>query len=261
MWKKLFSGNRNNDDISNISYLKELTPEQLPQHVAIIMDGNGRWATGQGLIRTAGHRAGVKALKEIVRTTGELGIPALTVYAFSTENWKRPHAEVDFLMDLFSEYLTKEIDEMVEDNVKLDFIGRTWELSKELQQQIAEARSRTRDNTGVKFTVAVNYGGQDEILRAVQEIAGQAVRGMLRLEDIAAETIEEQLDTYGLPPVDLVIRTSGDMRLSNFLLWQAAYAELWFTDTNWPDFTPEEYAKALYEFAHRDRRFGGLPKK
>ena len=186
---------------------------------------------------------------------------ALTVYAFSTENWKRPHAEVDFLMNLFSEYLVKEIDEMDQDNVKIDFIGRTWELSKGLQKQIADARRRTRDNTGVKFTVAVNYGGQDELLRMVQELAAQSQRGMVKPEEITAEMIEAQLDTYGLPPVDLVIRTSGDMRLSNFLLWQTAYAEFWFTDINWPDFTPEDFGKALYEYCHRDRRFGGLSKK
>ena len=261
MWKKLFSGSQKNDDASDKSYLEELTKDQLPQHVAIIMDGNGRWATGQGLIRTAGHRAGVKTLKQIVRVCTALGMNALTVYAFSTENWKRPHAEVDFLMDLFSEYLAKEIEEMDRDNVKIDFIGRTWELSRGLQKQIADARRRTRDNTGVKFTVAVNYGGQDELLRAVQEIAAQSAKGMLKPEDITAETVEQQLDTYGLPPVDLVIRTSGDMRLSNFLLWQAAYAELWFTATNWPDFAPEEFGRALYEFCHRDRRFGGLSQK
>lgn len=263
MWKKWFSSSQKNDDTSDKSYLEELKEhqDQLPQHVAVIMDGNGRWATGQGLIRTAGHRAGVKTLKKIVKTCTALKLNALTVYAFSTENWKRPHAEVDFLMDLFSEYLAKEIDEMDQDNVKIDFIGRTWELSKGLQKQIADARHRTRDNTGVKFTVAVNYGGQDELLRAVQEIAAQSAKGALKPDDITIDNIEQQLDTYGLPPVDLVIRTSGDMRLSNFLLWQTAYAEFWFTDTNWPDFTPEEFAKALSEFGHRDRRFGGLSAK
>ena len=148
-------------------------------------------------------------------------------------------------MNLFSEYLAKEIDEMDQDNVKIDFIGRTWELSKGLQKQIADARRRTRDNTGVKFTVAVNYGGQDELLRMVQELAAQSQRGMVKPEEITAEMIEAQLDT----------------RLSNFLLWQAAYAEFWFTDINWPDFTPEDFGKALYEYCHRDRRFGGLSKK
>ena len=258
MWKKLFSGMQKNDDASDKSYLDELVQDQLPQHVAIIMDGNGRWATGQGLIRTAGHKAGVKTLKRIVKTCTALGMNALTVYAFSTENWKRPHAEVDFLMNLFSEYLAKEIDEMDQDNVKIDFIGRTWELSKGLQKQIADARHRTRDNTGVKFTVAVNYGGQDELLRMVQELAAQSQRGMIKPEEITAEMIEAQLDTYGLPPVDLVIRTSGDMRLSNFLLWQCAYSEFYFCDTLWPDFTRAELDKAIIAYQKRDRRFGGV---
>lgn len=261
MWKKLFSGMQKNDDASDKSYLDELVQDQLPQHVAIIMDGNGRWATGQGLIRTAGHKAGVKTLKEIVRACNDVGLKALTVYAFSTENWKRPHAEVDFLMNLFSEYLAKEIDEMDEDNVRIDFIGRTWELSEGLQKQIADARHRTGENNGLRFTVAVNYGGQDELVRAVQELAERSVRGLVKPEEITAEQLEQQLDTCGLPPVDLVIRTSGDMRLSNFLLWQTAYAEFWFTDTNWPDFTPEEFGRALYDYAHRDRRFGGLSAK
>lgn len=261
MWKRMFSGMQKNDDASDKSYLGELTGDQLPQHVAIIMDGNGRWATGQGLIRTAGHRAGVRTLKKIVKACDDWGLKALTVYAFSTENWKRPHAEVDFLMDLFSEYLAKEIDEMDADNVRIDFIGRTWELSKGLQKQIAAARARTGKNTGLRFTVAVNYGGQDELTRAVQRLAAQSVKGLVQPEEITAEQLEQQLDTCGLPPVDLVIRTSGDMRLSNFLLWQTAYAEFWFTDTNWPDFTPEEFGRALYEYAHRERRFGGLTVK
>lgn len=261
MWKRMFSGMQKNDDASDKYYPGELNENQLPQHVAIIMDGNGRWATGQGLIRTAGHRAGVKTLKKIVKACADWGLKALTVYAFSTENWKRPHAEVDFLMDLFSEYLAKEIDEMDADNVRIDFIGRTWELSGGLQKQIADARQRTGKNAGLRFTVAVNYGGQDELVRAVQELAAQSVRGMVKPEGITAERLEQQLDTCGLPPVDLVIRTSGDMRLSNFLLWQTAYAELWFTDTNWPDFTPEEFGRALCEYARRERRFGGLTVK
>lgn len=261
MLGKLFSGKKKNDDQADRSYLDRLDSERLPQHVAVIMDGNGRWATGQGMIRTAGHKAGVNTLIKIVKACTAMKLNALTVYAFSTENWKRPHAEVDFLMKLFSEYLAKEIDEMHRDNVRIDFIGRVDELSQGLQKQIAEARELTKENTGVRFTVAVNYGGKDELLRAVQGIAAQAVKGELAPEEITDEVIESHLDTAGLPPVDLVIRTSGDMRLSNFLLWQAAYAEFWFTDTNWPDFTPELFAEALYAYGQRDRRFGGLSKK
>lgn len=261
MFKKFIPGFGKKSDAASNSPAGALDKDKLPRHVAIIMDGNGRWANGQGMIRTAGHLQGVKTLKKIVLACCDLGLEALTVYAFSTENWKRPHEEVEFLMRLFSEYLEKEIDEMYERNVRMDFIGRTWELPEGLQKQMASSRQRTSGNDGVKFTVAVNYGGQDELIRATREIALQSAKNMLDPNDITAETIEAQLDTHELPPVDLVIRTSGDMRLSNFLLWQTAYAELWFTETNWPDFTPEEFCQALGDFAKRDRRFGGLSQK
>lgn len=234
--------------------------EKLPRHVAVIMDGNGRWAKGKGEVRTAGHLAGVKTLKNVLKTAIGLELDALTVYAFSTENWKRPASEVDFLMDLFSEYLQKELAEMHEDNVQIHFIGRIDGLSAKLQQQMREATELTKDNTGVKFNIAVNYGGQDELVRAVQSIATRASRGDVDITDINEELINESLDTAGNLPVDLVIRTSGDLRLSNFLLWQAAYAEFYFTETNWPDFTPECFVAAMVDFAHRDRRFGGLNK-
>lgn len=235
--------------------------EKLPRHVAIIMDGNGRWAKGQGMIRTVGHTAGVKTLKNILKTAIGLKLDALTVYAFSTENWKRPHAEVDFLMNLFSEYLKKEVQEMHEDNVKIHFIGRIDGLPESLQRQIRDAEELMKDNTGVKFNVAANYGGQDELIRAVQAVAGRVNAGELAVADIDSSVIEEALDTKGNLPVDLVIRTSGDQRLSNFLLWQSAYAEFWFTDTNWPDFTPECFVEAMIDYAGRDRRFGGLTKE
>ena len=232
--------------------------EKLPRHVAIIMDGNGRWAKGKGMIRTAGHSAGVKTLKNILKTAIGLKLDALTVYAFSTENWKRPHAEVDFLMNLFSEYLKKEVQEMHEDNVQIHFIGRIDGLPKALQQQMHDAEELMKHNTGVKFNVAANYGGQDELVRAMQAIAAESINGKLQAADINEAVIEEHLDTKGNLPVDLMIRTSGDVRVSNFLLWQAAYAEFWFTDTNWPDFTPECFVDAILDYANRDRRFGGL---
>ena len=232
--------------------------EKLPRHVAVIMDGNGRWAKGQGLLRTAGHTAGVKTLKNILKTAIGLKLDALTVYAFSTENWKRPHAEVDFLMNLFSEYLKKELQEMHEDNVQIHFIGRIDGLPASLQTQMREAEALMKDNTGVKFNIAANYGGQDELVRAVQQVAGRVAAGELAPEEIDEAVIEASLDTNGNLPVDLVIRTSGDQRLSNFLLWQSAYAEFWFTDTNWPDFTPECFVEAMMDYAGRDRRFGGL---
>jgi len=235
--------------------------DRLPRHVAVIMDGNGRWAKGQGMLRTAGHSAGVKTLKNILKTAIGLQLDALTVYAFSTENWKRPETEVNFLMNLFSEYLKKELQEMHEDNVQIHFIGRLDGLPVSLQKQMREAEELMKHNTGVKFNIAANYGGQDELVRAARKIAAEAAAGRLAPGDIDAAAIETRLDTAGLPPVDFVIRTSGDQRISNFLLWQAAYAEFWFTDTNWPDFTPALFVEALCDFGRRERRFGGLKKK
>ncbi len=238
--------------------LKRVDKSKLPRHVAIIMDGNGRWASYRGLLRSAGHSAGVKTLKKILTIAVNLNLEALTVYAFSTENWKRPHSEVDFLLRLFSEYLEKEKREMHEKNVRLRFLGRVEEFSAGIQNQIRDATTLMKNNTGVKFNIAANYGGQDEILRAAQKLADKVASGKISVSDINAELFESELDTQGLPPVDLLIRTSGDMRISNFLLWQAAYAELWFTNTQWPEFSPEEFVDALNNFANRDRRFGGL---
>ena len=222
------------------------------------MDGNGRWAQNQGLIRSAGHLAGVKTLKELIKTAVNIELEALTVYAFSTENWNRPHTEVDFLMHLFSEYLEKEKRELNEKNVKIHFIGRIDELPESLIKQAHDAEDMMRNNTGLKFNVATNYGGQDEIVRATQKIAQRVLKGELKIEDIDSDTFEGVLDTRGDPPVDLMIRTGGDLRVSNFLLWQSAYAEFWFTETAFPDFKPEEFLQALSDFSKRDRRFGGL---
>lgn len=258
MWKKWFRGAPPVGVAEDNALYDAVDRKRLPHHTAIIMDGNGRWAKGRGLLRTAGHTAGVDALKQVLKVAIDLELSALTVYAFSTENWKRPHAEVDFLMRLFSEYLAREIDEMDADNVKLRFLGRMEELSPALQQEAKAAERRTAENTGVKFNVAMNYGGQDEILRAARRLAEEAAAGRLRPADIDEATMEAALDTAGLPPVDFVIRTSGDLRLSNFLLWQAAYAEFWFTETNWPDFTPADFVAALQAFGSRERRFGGL---
>lgn len=235
-----------------------LDREKLPQHVAIIMDGNGRWAKGQGLLRQKGHLAGVKALKKVLKTAIYLDLEVLTVYAFSTENWKRPLLEVNFLMKLFLEKLADEIDELDADNVQIKFIGCIDELPRDLLEQINEAVERTKNNTGVIFNIALNYGGQDEILRAVQKIAQYVKEGQVRIEDINIELIEDSLDTAKLPPVDLVIRTSGDVRLSNFLLFQTAYAEFYFTEINWPDFRPDDFIDALEDYGKRERRFGKL---
>lgn len=265
MWKKIFGGGktaREEKAPANQNPLYDrINWQRLPSHVAIIMDGNGRWAQGKGLIRTAGHKAGVKTLKNILKAAIDLRIEALTVYAFSTENWKRPRPEVEFLMKLFSEYLIKELEEMNDYNVRIRFIGRMEGMPEGLQRQMREAEALMKDNTGILFNVAANYGGQDELIRAAQSLARKAAAGEIAPEDIDAEAIDQQLDTAGDPPVDLVIRTSGDQRLSNFLLWQSAYAEFYFTDVNWPDFTPACFVDALVDFAGRDRRFGGLTNK
>ena len=267
MWKKIFGGGSSNSERTEKApaganpLYDRINWQRLPRHVAVIMDGNGRWAQGKGLIRTAGHKAGVKTLKDVLKTAIDLRIEALTVYAFSTENWKRPRPEVEFLMKLFSEYLLKELEEMNDYNVRIRFIGRMEGMPEGLQRQMREAVALMKDNTGIRFNVAANYGGQDELIRATQSLARQAAEGKIAPEDIDAEAIEQELDTAGDPPVDLVIRTSGDQRLSNFLLWQSAYAEFYFTDVNWPDFTPACFVDAMVDFAGRDRRFGGLTNK
>ena len=236
--------------------LARVDRDKMPRHVAIIMDGNGRWANCRGLLRSAGHTAGVKTLKNILKTAVNLKLEALTVYAFSTENWKRPHTEVDFLMHLFSEYLQREMLEMHANNVRIKFLGRTEDFSPALQKLMRESIELMKDNTGVKFNVAADYGGQDEILRVTQKLARRVAAGELSPENISPQLFEDELDTFGQPPVDLMIRTSGELRVSNFLLWQAAYAEFWFTETPWPEFTPAEFVDALIDFGKRNRRFG-----
>ena len=243
---------------SDAGLLARVDKNKMPRHVAIIMDGNGRWANCRGLLRSAGHTAGVKTLKNILKTAVNLKLEALTVYAFSTENWKRPPGEVDFLMHLFSEYLEREKQEMHQNNVRIKFLGRMEDFAPSLQKLMRDSVELMKNNTGVKFNVAADYGGQDEIIRAAQKLARRVQAGKLSPENISAKLFEDELDTAGQPPVDLLIRTSGDLRVSNFLLWQAAYAEFWFTDTPWPEFTPEEFIDALIDFGKRNRRFGAL---
>ncbi|SHE27728.1 isoprenyl transferase [Alkalibacter saccharofermentans] len=232
--------------------------ENLPNHVGIIMDGNGRWAKMQNKPRLYGHKAGVETIREIVKVSSRLGIKALTLYAFSTENWKRPHTEVAGLMGIFSRYLKKEVSELNDNNVKLRIVGDIAPLSQKLKEQIAESEKLTKENTGLVLNIAVNYGGRSEVLNAVREIAEMVKQGRIDPEDISESTIEENLYTAGLPDPDFVIRTSGEMRLSNFLIWQCAYSELWFTPVLWPDFTEEIFLSALEEFQNRTRRFGGV---
>ena len=232
--------------------------DNLPRHVAVIMDGNGRWANAQGQVRTVGHSAGAKVLKNILKTAIGLNLEALTVYAFSTENWTRPAAEVKFLMNLIYGYLKQELQEMHEDNVRIHFIGDIAGLPDYLQEEIREAEELMKNNTGIKFNVATNYGAQDEMIRAIQKIAVSVQNGEITPADIQKELIEDSLDTCGNPPVDLLIRTGGDHRLSNFLLWQVAYAEFYSAEVPWPEFSPKCFVEAIKEFNNRDRRFGGL---
>lgn len=231
---------------------------QVPRHVAVIMDGNGRWATTRGLGRAAGHRAGVEALRAIVRASSDLGVEVLSVYAFSTENWKRPSTEIRVLMELLVEFLGREIDELDRNHVRITFMGRTDSISARVTNAVEVARKRTAKNAGLTFNVALNYGARDEIIRAARSLAQDAAEGSLCPEDIDEEAFAGRLDTAGLPDPDLVIRTSGELRLSNFMLYQISYAEFVAPQVYWPDFTVDEYRKVLQAFQGRDRRFGGV---
>lgn len=219
------------------------------RHVAIIMDGNGRWAKKRHLPRVVGHQRGVEAVRTLVRAARGMGLEALTLYAFSTENWRRPEDEVAALMGLLKRYIVADLDEFVANGVRLKIIGNYKALPADIVELIEQALSRTAGNSGTTLAIALNYGSQDEIARAATAAAAKGA--------ITPETIEAELDTAGLPPLDLLIRTSGEIRLSNFLLWQAAYAEMVFTDVLWPDYTPAHLEQALAEFAKRERRYGG----
>jgi undecaprenyl diphosphate synthase len=240
--------------------LQELPPdllrERLPRHVAVIMDGNGRWAKRRALPRIMGHRRGVDVLKDLLRCARDWGIEALTAYAFSTENWGRPLEEVEFLMTLFERVLRQELREMMAENVCIRFAGNLSALPSSLQTEIERAMDMTRSNTGIRFTVATNYGGRQEILQACRSIATQVQQGHLQPEDIDEAIFERHLYTSGICDPDLLIRTSGEMRLSNFLLWQMAYAEIYVTDTLWPDFDRNQFHTALKDYQQRERRFG-----
>jgi undecaprenyl diphosphate synthase len=242
---------------TQLQYLPaDLKRELLPKHVAVIMDGNGRWAKRQGLPRFIGHKHGVDALKDLLRCCKDWGIGALTAYAFSTENWKRPQEEVDFLMTLFQRVLRQELREMLEENVQIRFVGNLPALPRILQEEISRSMEETKDNRAIRFTVATNYGGRQEILQACQAIAEQVKQGLLQPDEIDEATFERHLYTAGICDPDLLIRTSGEMRISNFLLWQMAYAEIYITETLWPDFDRAEFHRALSAYQQRERRFG-----
>ena len=236
----------------------EIDPKYLPRHVGIIMDGNGRWAKKRGLPRSAGHSVGAESLKKIITEANNLGIEYMTVYAFSTENWKRPADEVQYLMSLLLDYLKNAEKTLAGDNTVIRVIGSREELSEEIREQILNTEKLTENNTGTILNIAINYGGREEIAHAVREICTDVKDGKLNPDNIDENCIEDRLYTHGQPDVDLLIRTSGEMRLSNFMLWQVSYAEMWFTDKLWPDFKPADLRRAVLDFQQRGRRFGGI---
>ena len=239
----------------------DLLRERMPRHVAVIMDGNGRWAKRRAMPRIMGHRKGVDVLKDLLRCCRDWGIEALTAYAFSTENWGRPTEEVEFLMALFERVLRKELREMMKEDVQIRFVGNLEMLPDSLREEIDRAVEATRENTSIRFTIATNYGGRQEILQACRSIAAAVKDGTLALEDIDESVFERNLYTTGICDPDLLIRTSGEMRISNFLLWQMAYAEIYVTDTMWPDFDRTQFHTALSDYQSRERRFGKVGAK
>ncbi len=233
----------------------------MPRHVAIIMDGNGRWAAERGLPRAIGHRSGVDAVRRTVRAATDLGIPFLTIYSFSSENWSRPADEIDDLMGLMRRFIRRDLAELHQSNVRIRIIGERDRVDAKMMKMIDEAVELTQHNTALTLVIAFNYGSRIEIARAAQRLAENAVAGRIRPQDITPELIDQTLDTRDIPDPDLLIRTSGEIRLSNFLLWQAAYSELVFVDAYWPDFGRELLEEAIGEFRRRTRRFGGLSQR
>lgn len=237
--------------------LKEhINTEKLPEHLAIIMDGNGRWAKQKGMMRVFGHENGAKAVREVVEASGELGIPNVTLYAFSTENWKRPKMEVETLMKLLVSTLKKEISNLQENKIRLNAIGNLKTLPKRVYNELHEVMEKTKDNEKLTLTLALSYGSREELLNTVKEISIKVKNNIISPKKIDESIINEHLYTQNLPDVDLLIRTSGEQRISNFLLWQIAYAELYFTDVLWPDFTKQHLYEAIIEYQQRERRFG-----
>ncbi|MDO4618344.1 MAG: isoprenyl transferase [Clostridia bacterium] len=237
---------------------EEIDLNNLPKHVGIIMDGNGRWAKKRGLPRSAGHKAGADSLKKIVTHLNKLGVKYVTVYAFSTENWSRPKEEVDFLMNLLLGYLRDAENTLAGENVVIKAIGSRKELTEEIQEQIIKTEEFTKNNTGIVMNIALNYGAREELTKSVKEIAEKVKTGEMDIADITADSISEGLYTKDQPDPDLLIRTSGEIRLSNFMLWQLAYSEMYFTDKLWPDFSTKDMDEAIIEFGKRNRRFGGV---
>lgn len=252
-YRRLFGAPKNNEETSSA---QELDPSLMPRHVAIIMDGNGRWAKRRNLPRSAGHKVGTEALRAIIKESDALGIEALTIYAFSTENWLRPKEEVGALMGLLLQYFASEIDELHRKRVCIRILGDVEGLPEAQRRAVLNAMERTRANDGLKLNIALNYGGRAEILRAAKAMAERAQKEGTSLENMTEADFERELYTAGLPDVDLLIRTSGEMRLSNFLPWQTSYAEMIFNDTLWPDYDEKEFRADILRYMKRDRRFG-----
>ncbi|KXG43417.1 MULTISPECIES: isoprenyl transferase [Tepidibacillus] len=258
MLKGLFAKKKENGLDKNKLNIKDLDPLNIPKHVAIIMDGNGRWAKQKGLPRIAGHREGMKTIREVARVANEVGIKILTLYAFSTENWKRPQDEVKFLMDLPQEFLRKELDELIEQNVQVKMMGFDQQLPEHTLNAVHEAVEKTKQNTGLILNFALNYGSRYEIIHAIRNIVDDVLAGNISKDEIDEKLMNQYLLTKSYPDPDLLIRTSGELRISNFLLWQIAYTELWYTDEFWPEFNKQSLLQAIYEYQQRSRRFGSL---
>lgn len=236
----------------------ELSSEKLPKHIAIIMDGNGRWAKSRGFPRIEGHRRGVRSVRDTIEECAELGIDQLTLYCLSSENWKRPPRELDMLMRLLEQYLVEERSEILRQDLRFAMIGRREGLSDGILREVAKTVELSRNNKGTRLCLAVNYGGRQELVDAFRRMAVRLSNGSLEVESVTEATIADHLDTAGMPDPDLVIRTAGEMRMSNYLLWQASYAEFWVTSKCWPEFRPADLHEALRDYSARERRFGGL---
>lgn len=248
-------------NIKNIFSKKEkniVDFENLPQHIGIIMDGNGRWAKKRGLPRSSGHAAGAKTFERIVEDAGNIGIKIVTVYAFSTENWNRPKEEINALMALLEDYLDNGLNRLAGRDVKIHFIGDMSAFSESFQKKLMHMEKATEQNSGLLLNVALNYGGRSEIIHSVKKLIGQALEGKIKAEDITEKDIEKNLYTSGQADPDLIIRPSGEYRLSNFMLWQGAYSEFWFSNCLWPDFTKKDLLQAISDYQKRNRRFGGV---
>ncbi|MGL4849074.1 MAG: isoprenyl transferase [Clostridium sp.] len=253
---KFFKGEKIKGTEEDIS----IDMENIPQHIAIIMDGNGRWAKKRKLPRTMGHKAGVETIRRVLKEADRLGIKYMTLYAFSTENWKRPKEEVGALMKLLVQYLRQEINELHKNGVRINVLGDIDMLPKECVEEIEKSIEKTKNNTGITMNIALNYGGRNEIVRGIKEIAEEIQSGKIKVSDINEDMFENYLYTKGVPDPDIIIRPSGEQRLSNFLLWQCAYSEFWYSNICWPDFKEKDLHQAIYDFQGRDRRFGGIKK-